>query len=265
MYQSINGKTPAGPAVCELPGPSRSRGKSVFPGSIRPPIRHTEARALSNSTPDQEAPVTLRTSRELGLQAVPARPGGSAAPAPPAQSGGGEGRWPLAPAAAATGLALLLAGGWLLQRRRRLARATPVPAAPAPTGPQPLPEGPERSIDPMAEFAAGLSAPAGLQPSGPVPAAPERSTPNGLRMGVPAQKRVIRGLMWVRTVAAGAAVLAAVAIIVFWSIETTDRRAGDTGLTMPLLAGWAAWWGAGLLANLLHRAFFGRAHPKFDN
>ena len=88
-------------------------------------------------------------------------------------------------------------------------------------------------------------------------------------LAVAGQKRLIMGLMWVRAVTGAAAILAAIAIVVFWLIETSDRRAGDTGLNLPLvlllLAGWLASRGAGRLANLLHRVFFGRVHPKFDD
>jgi hypothetical protein len=88
-------------------------------------------------------------------------------------------------------------------------------------------------------------------------------------LGVAGQKRLIKVLMWLRTAAGGAAILAAIAVVVFWSIDATDRRAGETGLNAPLLVlllgGWAAFWLAGRIANMLHRAFFGRVHPKFDN
>jgi hypothetical protein len=122
----------------------------------------------------------------------------------------------------------------------------------------------------MAQVAAELAEdPVSLQPQQTFPAPLEHGTRHSHRIGVPAQRRLIKTLMWVRTVAGGAAILAAIAIVVFWAIETTDLRAGDTGLTRPLLglllAGWAASWGAGQLANLLHRSFFGRVHPKFDN
>jgi len=36
-------------------------------------------------------------------------------------------------------------------------------------------------------------------------------------------------------------------------------------VALVLAVAWAASWGSGWLANQLHRAFFGRVHPKFDN
>jgi hypothetical protein len=188
------------------------------------------------------------------------------------------------PAVAATGLALLLAGGWVLQRRQRIARrmevaADPQPAPqdaaePAPQAepqqepPQPSPAAPP--VDMMEQVAAELAGePESMQPRQTFPAPLEHGARPARLLGVRAQKRLIKWLMWVRTVAGGVAILAAIAIVVFWAIETIDRRSGETGLTRPLLvlllAGWAASWGSGLLANHLHRVFFGRVHPKFDN
>lgn len=232
---------------------------------------------MSKPQPEKEAPVTLRASTALSVRREPA-PAPGAAPAAPAQTGAQEDGWLTAPAlTAASGLAVLLGTGWLLQRRQRLGRraqqlAEPAPAQSVPESPAPPPADPSaagQASDGMAEFASQFQdEPVALQPQQSFPAPLEhRHRHSHLRLST--QKRLIKGLMWVRTVAGGAAILAAIAIVVFWAIETTDMRAGDTGLTRPLLilllVAWAASWGAGQLANQLHRAFFGRVHPKFDN
>lgn len=243
---------------------------------------------MSNSLPEKEPPVKLRASTALDVrreqdQAPAAVPAGQLAPSPtpglasPEQSRQGEEGWPTAPVLTASGLAVLLGAGWLLQRRQRLAHrapkvveAEPVVAAAATPAPDPVEQAAAAEpLDAMAAFASQFeNEPPALQPQQSFPA-PLEHRHHHSRMAVASQKRLIKGLMWVRTVASGAAILAAIAIVVFWAIETTDMRAGDTGLTKPLLvvllAAWAASWGAGRLANQLHRVFFGRVHPKFDN
>lgn len=236
---------------------------------------------MSNSTPDQEAPVTLRASTALSPRREEARAPGNESAAP-VRAGLPEEAAPAAPVLAVGAVAVLLAAGWLLQRRRRLAQRpaqhsavaaresmaiAPPPAAPTtPTTPA-VRTAAAQPVDDAAIFAAQFQdEPVALQPQ-QFFAAPLQHRHSHL--GVPGQKRLIKGLLWVRTLAGGAAMLAAIAIVVFWAIETTDMRAGDTGLTRPLLmlllVAWAASWGAGQLANHLHRAFFGRVHPKFDN
>ena len=250
---------------------------------------------MSNPPPEKEAPVHLRPSVQLSVglpqDGPPAGAGASgplAAQAP--QAGADEESLPI-PAVAATGLALLLAGGWILQRRQRVARQPDVAAAPpAVADPAPPPAAPQQEllekeppqqeppppaptappVDMMAQVAAELAGePDTLEPRQTFPAPLERNDRPSHLLGVPAQKRLIKWLMWLRTVAGGAAILAAIAIVVFWAIEAIDRRSGETGLTRPLLvlllAGWAASWGSGQLANHLHRVFFGRVHPKFDD
>lgn len=202
---------------------------------------------MRKSLPDQDAPVTLRASSELSLHRVQAQTqalatggasGSQSAPvAALAQAGSDPATSLVVPAFAATGVALLL-GGWVLQRRQRLEPRTV-------KNPETMQSDQQSALAPL-----------------------QRSHRFSHWMRVTNQKRLIKSLMWVRTVMGATAILAAIAVVVFWAIETTDMRAGDTGLTRPLLvlllAGWALSWGAGALANLLHRAFFGRVHPKFD-
>jgi hypothetical protein len=248
---------------------------------------------LSNSLPDHQVSVTLRASTQLSARGEQGPATGSGA-TPPAHVGHDDDDWLTARTLAVGGLAVLLGTGWLLERRQRLVQRTKrfadavpaeppqqaetptttvttvpvvvVPAEPAQQAEMPAGE----PVDAMAQVAAQLQEqPAAIPPQQSFPAPLERTHRGSLLIGVASKKRLIKGLMWVRTVAGAAAILAAIAIVVFWSIETTDMRAGDTGLTAPLLvlllAGWAASWGAGQLANHLHRAFFGRVHPKFDN
>jgi hypothetical protein len=264
---------------------------------------------LSNTLPDNnEAPVHLRSSAQLSVRAGEQGPAAeAAAPAAPAPASTQDESLPV-PAVAATGLALLLAGGWILQRRQRLAQGAPLPADPpspeAAVRPEPQSE-PRPEPEPQAEAAthqapepepeavavsepgpvpapavaatSGMMAqvaeelagePEDLQPRQTFPAPLERSHAPPRLLGVRAQKRLIKWLMRLRTMAGGVAILAAIAVVVFWAIEAIDHRSGETGLTRPLLVllavGWAAFWGSGMLANHLHRVFFGRVHPKFD-
>jgi hypothetical protein len=230
--------------------------------------------------------MTLRATAELSVRRAQSQVPGTVAAAPVTPAPGSvaaslaqarreDEEWPAAPALAVSALAVLLGAGWLLQRRRRLAQRVERHAEAVTPPTAPLVQ------EPMAQEAAGQPVEATpalvLQAQEELAAAPVLSSPAPLErqrrhshlMGVAAQKRLIKSLMWVRTVAGVAAIVAAIAVVVFWAIETTDLRAGETGLTKPLLvlllAGWAASWGAGQLANQLHRAFFGRVHPKFDD
>jgi hypothetical protein len=219
---------------------------------------------LSNFPPEDQGPVTLRADRDLKMHrtqisspaVTPAAPvsdvaaraqdGGEAAVAQPGADGDGQ----LTTLVSVFAGALLVGGaGLIVERRRRLARRV-APAADAA----------------QTEEAAHATATEAAAWEPTVETAPPH--PSSV-FGVRAQKRLIACLMWVRTVMGAAALLAAIAIFVFWAIETTDLRAGETGLNLPLvvlmLSGWAASWVAGRLANMLHRFFFGRVHPKFDD
>lgn len=98
----------------------------------------------------------------------------------------------------------------------------------------------------------------------PVERQGQRSRP---AFGTRGTKRLIKLLMGLRTIAGASAILAAIAVVVFWSIEITDSGARDAGLTLGLLGfllfAWAGSWGSGRLANMLHRSAFNRDHPKF--
>lgn len=241
---------------------------------------------MSNTLPEKETPVTLRASTVLSVRRDPGQASGTVAAAPQtpeANSLAQQDGWLTVPALAACGAAMLLGTGWLLQRRQRLrprhnADAVPVePSMPLDgavpeQAAQPAPAVEQeagQAVDAMAQFAAQFQEEAVvLEPQQSFPAPLEHRHRAESRMGVASQRRLIKSLMWVRTAAGGAAILAAIAIVVFWAIEASDMRSGETGLTSPLLllllVGWAASWGAGQLANQLHRTFFGRVHPKFD-
>ena len=243
---------------------------------------------MSNPLPENEGPVNLRVSKALSVRREQTRAPGTVAAGqlgPEAASeaqveSGAEAELLTMPALAAAGAATVVLGtGWLLRRRLRLARrprhpAEAVPSQPlAPLAPVPAPSD-EATAAREAEVIADLASqfedePESLQPQQTFPAQLEHQYRPPSRIGIASQKRLIKTLMWLRTAAGAAALLAAIAIVVFWAIELIDRRSGDTGLTRPLLVvlavAWAGSWGAGWLANQLHRAFFGRVHPKFDN
>ncbi len=142
-----------------------------------------------------------------------------------------------------TGVALVTGVGWLLERRRRIESRTAIQAATTAVTNDARPS----------EFKS-VSGPSGRNSTG--------------LLSVSGKARLIALLMWMRLVAGGIAILAAIAVVVFWSIESTEPGARDMGLTWNLLAalgaGWAGFWGFGWLANRLHRATFNRVHPKFD-
>ncbi|MDB5943852.1 MAG: hypothetical protein JWQ13_3418 [Ramlibacter sp.] len=198
--------------------------------------------------------------------AARAQDGGEAAVAQPGADGDGQ----LTTLVSVFAGALLVGGaGLIVERRRRLARrvapaADVVPASALTPDPVPVETPPADAA--LTEEAAHATATEAAAWEPTVETAPPH--PSSV-FGVRAQKRLIACLMWVRTVMGAAALLAAIAIFVFWAIETTDLRAGETGLNLPLvvlmLSGWAASWVAGRLANMLHRFFFGRVHPKFDD
>jgi hypothetical protein len=152
-----------------------------------------------------------------------------------------------------TAFAVIAGLGWAVERRRRLAsRVAMQPAAPVEFEPANLP------VSQLQDFALPGSAVAT-----PVHQREGARTRGGRR----ARKKLMRVLLWLRSVAGAAAILSAIAIVVFRAIEYTEVGAGDTGLDVPLLSvvvgGWAAFWGCGRLANMLHRALFNRDHPKF--
>lgn len=83
------------------------------------------------------------------------------------------------------------------------------------------------------------------------------------------RKFMIRFLLLARTVAGGSSIMAAIAIAVFWAIESIDSSTRETQLNMVLLglvlaAGVGAWC-CGWIANQLHRSLYNRNHPKFDD
>lgn len=155
----------------------------------------------------------------------------------------------LAITATTTAFAVIAGIGWAFERRRRLAlRVAMHPGSPPELEPANLPAFQLEDF-PLPESAALHS---------------ERST---TRLSRPTRKKLIRLSFWLRSAAGAAAILSAIAIVVFQAIEFTDDGAGDTGLNVPLLflvgAGWATYWLCGRFANTLHRSLFSRDHPKF--
>ncbi len=144
-----------------------------------------------------------------------------------------------------TAVAVIAGIGWAMERRRRL--AGPVRAA---AGPQPAAQ--EPPIEEPDDFALPASA-----------------VPRAERPGTPAKKKLIRILFGLRTFAGALAILCAIAVVVFWAIESADVGASETGLNLPLLAvlltGWGAFWACGQLANMIHRSAFNRDHPRFTD
>ena len=207
--------------------------------------------------PEKEVPLVLRANRQLSQNPDPAaRPGAGAQARPdrPPQAGdGNSGRaWgfdgSIDPATAIslgmTGVALVTGFGWLLERRRRIEwRAAKNEAA---------------------ATAASIDA----EPSGFKSVSGTMERNSTVLLSVSGKTRLIALMMGMRLVAGGIAILAAIAVVVYWSIESTEPGARDMGLTWNLLAvlvaGWAGFWGFGWLANRLHRATFNRVHPKFD-
>lgn len=232
---------------------------------------------MTQSAPEEERSVTLRATRELSGQpvetAVGASPVAAGADTAKQEQRGADNSHLDSISIVLAGAALLASVGWLFERRRRVARRAGAPTDVVGAGAMPANAS---SFDPAPDSA--IPDPWTAQPEPPAdegpPAEPtqvavQTLSRNGPSMlGVSGQKRLIQGLMWLRTLAGAAAILAAIAIVVFWSIETTDSRPGESGLNISLLvlllAAWTASWGAGQLANVLHRTFFGRAHPKFD-
>ncbi|MDB5945174.1 MAG: hypothetical protein JWQ33_200 [Ramlibacter sp.] len=160
---------------------------------------------------------------------------------PPEQPGSADSRQTAVTVSMAA-VAVLAGFGWAIERRRRMARAIAPDAGPALTA-ETLHTQEVAPLEPLHR---------------------QRSAP---RVGAAAKKKLIRFLFWLRSLAGALAILSAIAIVVFRAIELTDVEAGETGLNLPLLAGllagWAAYWGCGRLANMLHRAVFNRDHPKF--
>lgn len=100
-------------------------------------------------------------------------------------------------------------------------------------------------------------------------ALPASTVTRAERPGTPAKKKLIRILFGLRTFAGASAILCAIAVVVFWAIESADVGASETGLNLPLLAvlltGWGAYWACGRLANMIHRSAFNRNHPRFTD
>lgn len=168
-----------------------------------------------------------------------ARPGASPEPPADLRAPSGYGRDPVVLTLGAVAVVSTL--GWLFERRRRL------PSQPGGIAPAPAAE----VVDiPVA------------------PAPPQNRPPasSGL-VSRGSKKTLIKLFLVLRKMAGAAAVLSAIAIVVFWAIEFTDVGGREPRLNMTLaaalLAGWSGHWLFGRLANMLHRALFNRDHPLF--
>ena len=232
---------------------------------------------MSNLPPEKkELPLSLRADRQLSQNPESAaRPNAIAQTRPdrsPQAEDATEGRSPgfggLIDRATAinlgmTGIALATGFGWFLERRRRIASGDATKAPVTATATDVVIDA---AID--AATAADAANDADAEPSelqfAPVPTRRSFSW----FVSVPRRKRLIAFLMGMRLFAGAMAMFAAVVVIVFWSIESTEPGTRDMSLTWNLLvalfAGWVGFWGFGWLANRLHRATFNRVHPKFD-
>ena len=230
---------------------------------------------MSNLPPEKkELPLSLRADRQLSQNPESAaRPNAIAQTRPDRSPQTGDataGRSPafggLIDQATAinlgmTGIALATGFGWYLERRRRIARgdAPKVPVTVMVTA---------TAIEADADAAIDAATAADAEPSklqfAPVPTRRSFSW----FVSVQRRKRLIAFLMGMRLFAGAMAVFAAIAVVVFWSIESTEPGPREMSLTWNLLvalfAGWVGFWGFGWLANRLHRATFNRVHPKFD-
>ena len=227
---------------------------------------------MSNLPPDKELPLTLRADRQLSQNPESAaRPSAIAqtrADRSPQAGDATAGRSPgfggLIDQATAinlgmTGIALVTGFGWVLERRRRIAGGDATKAPVTAT---------DDAIDAATDADAATATDADAEPSELqfVPVPTRRSF--GWFVSVPRRKRLIAFLMGMRLFAGAMAIFAAIAVVVFWSIESTEPGLREMSLTWNLLvvlfAGWVGCWGFGWLANRLHRATFNRVHPKFD-
>ena len=158
-----------------------------------------------------------------------------------------------------TGIALATGFGWFLERRLRIARGDVTKAPVTVTATDVV-------IDAATDADAANDADA--ESSEPQFATVPTSPSFNWFVSVPRRKQLIAFLMGMRLFAGAMAIFAAVVVIVFWSIESTELGPRDMSLTWNLLvalfAGWVGFWGFGWLANRLHRATFNRVHPKFD-
>ena len=232
---------------------------------------------LSNLPPEKkELPLSLRADRQLSQNPESAaRPNAIAQTrldrspqAGDATAGRSPGFGGLIDQATAislgmTGIALATGFGWYLERRRRIAWGD---ATKAPVKVTATDAATDAAID--AATAADAANDADAEPSDFQFATVPASRSFSWFVSVPRRKRLIAFLMGMRLFAGAMAIFAAVVVIVFWSIESTELGPRDMSLTWNLLvalfAGWVGYWSFGWIANRLHQATFNRVHPKFD-
>lgn len=190
---------------------------------------------MSKLSPEEEIRVSLRATTELSGRPLERPEPAAPEPAPDA---GAAADGPLegldALSLAAAGAAVVVGAGWLLQRRQRL--VLPADAAPSHDG---------------ADFG----------DEGEVPV--RRSRPRWVQR----KRLLMKFFLALRSIAGAAAILAAIAFVVFAAIEMIDASAREPRLNMALLglllAGAVGYWGCGRVANMLHRSVYNRDHPKF--
>ncbi len=177
----------------------------------------------------REAPIALRSDRELSVLPVQKSP-------PAASAAGAAGKDAFATATLTlAGLAMGGGIGWVVQRRARLARRGEPAQEPA------LPK--ERQLQ----------------------AWPGWSSPRGIR----SRKRLVKLLLKIRVGAGLVVMLAGIAVLLFWAIEEFDGATKEPRVYLALLGlvlatGIGAWC-CGRLANWLHRTLHDCNHPDFDN
>lgn len=184
------------------------------------------------SPPKPEAPIALRSDRELKVLPVQKPLPAASAAGPAAEDAFSAATLTLA------GLAMGGGIGWVVQRRTRLARRGAPPVAQEPTSAQEPPPAPALA--------------AGLQPRAWL----DRSLPRSVR----SRKRLVKLLLKIRRGAGVVASLAGLAVLVFWAIEEFDGATKEPGLYLALLVlalatGVGAWW-CGRLADRLHRSLY---------
>lgn len=210
---------------------------------------------MANSPPDKEQPLSLRATRELtGREREQLRSEVDVAPAkpPPAQAVIAEDAGTTTVLAAAA-VAAVVGLCWIVQRRRQASQSAAGAFQDQRTEPSLLLPQEQQDADLVAK---------------PVEPAEAAAVHVPRRQGTAGTRMAIKALLWMRTLAGWASVVAAVAVVVFWSIEMTEAGGGERALNTVLLltaaAGAIGFWLFGRIVNAMHRSHFGRPHPKFD-
>jgi hypothetical protein len=242
-------------------------------------------------TPEADSPITLQSDRKL--TGLPMQRNELPGPTAPRADPGGLSVATLTMA----GVVAVAGVGWIMQRRSRQAQQTA--AQPAPIAEEPMSESdvaPVLAPEPLppveATFALVLPRDAGLPPDStllqelalalgcevmaiaPLPPVRQEIETEAPRRrpaawSVELRRFLMKFLLLARTVAGGSSILAAIAIVVFWAIESIESSTRETQLNLVLLglvlATAVGSWCCGWIANQLHRSLYNRNHPKFDD